>query len=145
MPLEATLNTAARIAHYRTKDDRLRQKVVKSSLTLKGEDMAWFVLNVFGYRGSLEEPGDECWEWHGMVSGSGKPIMRMNGEQVGVLRAVYATWIRPVKELDVIRQACGNTRCVNPTHLASRKYGWPGELTDYARAGTMKRKCDAKV
>lgn len=139
--LEATLtistltaDRAARVEHYRHKQDRLRQVPRKSDKTLRGEDLEFFRLAATGFGAPLPPPSaGVCWEWRGQFSDTGKPVMRVQGKRVGAHLAAYATWIRPVKPRDVIRQACGNRKCVNPCHLATRPYGDPSEFDDYDR------------
>lgn len=139
-------NIQLRIDNYRTQDDRLREKPRHSEDRLYGPDLDWFRLNVVGYRRTLPPPSSgECWIWRGTLSSTGKPVMRVAGKRMGAHRAAYATWIRPIKPDDVIRQACGDYRCVNPCHLASRKYGWPEEFGDYRRASVEKRRDNAEV
>lgn len=135
----------AKIDHMRIKNDRLRQRVRNSDRKMSKEDREYFRLCIGGFRRELPPPtSGECWEWQGEFSQSGKPIMRVNGKRCGALLASYATWIRPVKPEDVIRQTCNNIKCVNPAHLCAKPYGDPmsADWVDYHRPSSAVRRED---
>jgi hypothetical protein len=134
----------SRLDTLRHRRDDLRKMPRKSELTLKGGDLDWFRLVVFGFRGHLPEPGEACWIWSGQTSDGGSPVMTVQGKRAGARRAAYATWIRPIKDGEVIFTACGHHLCVNPAHLAARDYAedeWDW-MVDHSKADARVRAMD---
>ena len=134
-------------AHQKQHDDRERQAPRRSELTLRGEDLDWFRLNVFGFRKRIPEPSmSECWLWRGQVSDSGRPWMRVRGKRVGVARAAYATWVHPLRDdrgpkhpADVVRHGCGDFLCVNPRHLGTSRYPVSFDSVGFRDSEVMRR------
>lgn len=60
---------------------------------------------------------DECWPWLASVSLSGHGKMRWGSQRRSAQRVSYELNVGPIPPGLLVRHACSNTRCVNPSHL----------------------------
>ncbi len=59
----------------------------------------------------------ECWEWTAYKNQDGYPRFHFCGRDYYAHRASYELFVGPIPEGMTIDHLCGNTVCVNPTHL----------------------------
>lgn len=59
---------------------------------------------------------DTCLDWSGPIL-NGRAILRIGRSTASAPKLVYELFVGPVPESWVVRQTCGNLRCVNPQHL----------------------------
>lgn len=72
---------------------------------------------------SVVNADNECWEWQGQISNSGRGRIMIQDEASGGTRTVsaedasYIAFFGAIPEGSLVRQQCGNRLCVNPEHL----------------------------
>lgn len=105
-----------------------------------------------GILGDIErkiEVTDGCWEWKGSFTREGYPEVHTHqgpGGHVRVHRAVYESYVRPLRPDEVIDHLCSNRWCVNPEHMeavssevnAARGMelrGWRGKIQRFFETG----------
>jgi hypothetical protein len=60
---------------------------------------------------------DGCWEWKGVVSRHGYPMIYANGKTIRAHRFSYSHFIASIEDGMIICHKCDNTLCTNPDHL----------------------------
>ncbi len=60
---------------------------------------------------------DDCWEWAGGHTGTGRPVIWVDGKAEYVYRVQWILKNGPIPEGLVVRHICNNPGCVNPEHL----------------------------
>lgn len=63
------------------------------------------------------EPGT-CWNWNGLSTDTGYPMVNFQGQRLGVRRLMYEIHVGDIKKGASVRMHCGNVQCVNPEHMS---------------------------
>lgn len=89
---------------------------------------------------TIDENG--CWIWNKSCSTSGYGQFILDGVNYGAHRYSYEKTFGEVKDGNVVRHKCGNTRCCNPEHLeeGSHKDNYHDSKMVHAEAAKKRRK-----
>jgi hypothetical protein len=81
-------------------------------------DIAPITNAVFWSKVRIPDNRANCWEWSSTLRG-GYGRINIDGKWVSTHRLAYEQFIGPIPEGMLIRHLCHNTRCCNPSHLAT--------------------------
>jgi hypothetical protein len=79
------------------------------------------------YKFVAQAAPDECWEWQSTIKKNGYGSFWFNGKADRAHRVSYILSNGPIPDGLLVRHACDNKRCVNPSHLLL------GDVLDNAR------------
>jgi hypothetical protein len=67
----------------------------------------------------VKRDNSDCWEFQGVIKAGYGQITEPSGRHHAAHRVAYTLWVEPIPKGLQIQHLCGNSLCVNPTHLVA--------------------------